>query len=110
MISKKKSLYLRYYLKKKNFLEFHNKKLALGKIYFISDDLYFYGIKIKSSFRPVMINQPSSDRNRSVIQGQINKFSMSNPKMYTFLLTIVFLVITTLSAKSYMRGLLEVHI
>lgn len=35
---------------------------------------------------------------------------MSNPKMYTFLLTIVFLVITTLSAKSYMRGLLEVHI
>ncbi len=43
---------------------FHKKKLELGRIQFVTDDVYFNGIKIKSSFRPVLINQPVADSER----------------------------------------------
>jgi hypothetical protein len=57
----------------------------------MSDDLYFDGIKIKSSFRPVMVNQPSADRYRVVIQSQINKFSVENSKRYILVIFMLFL-------------------
>lgn len=54
------------------------------------DDLYFSGIKISSSFRPVMVNQPLSEVHRVVISSQLNKFSVKNPGRYIFLASIIF--------------------
>jgi len=55
---------------------FHKKKLELGRIQFVTDDLYFHGIKIRSSFRPVLINQPGADSERSRFKSQIDKFTI----------------------------------
>ena len=57
-------------------LQFHKKKLELGRIQFVTDNLYCNGILIKSSFRPVLINQPSSETERIRFIGQLDKYTI----------------------------------
>jgi len=56
------------------------------------DDVYFEGIKIKSSFRPVLVNQPASEQDRGRFLSQLEKFTLKrdfNSVSTTFLLALV---------------------
>ena len=86
--------YLSY---KNNRRLFHKKKLELGKIQFIVDDMYFQGIKIKTQFRPVMVNQPGADQERTRFLNQLDKYSIK-ADFYSGVTTIILL---TLSYKVY---------
>ena len=84
-------LKLRKFVKNHQSLIFHKKKLELGRIQFVTDDLYFNGIKIKSGFRPVLINQPGADSERSRFKSQLDKFTIKRD--YYSIATLFILVI-----------------
>ena len=69
-------LRLRNFAKNHHSRIFHKKKLELGRIQFVTDDVYFNGIKIKAGFRPVLINQPGADSERSRFKSQLDKFTI----------------------------------
>jgi len=82
--------FLKNYLKEKFFWKnYHKKKLELGKVTFIVDDTIFNGIKVKSSFRMIMINQPFSNALRDHFEKQINK-PFFNLNFYSILTLILF--------------------
>jgi len=70
---------------------FHKKKLELGKVIFVVDDLYYDKIKLKSSFRMVMVNQPSFENSRTYFQNQLKKFSFTLNIQSIFSLFVLFL-------------------
>jgi hypothetical protein len=62
----------------------------LGKIIFVVDDFYYGKVKLHSSFRMKMANQPSADRMRNYFQAQLDKFTIEINRWT--LLTFFFLV------------------
>jgi len=57
-LSKKKLKYAIRYLKfKRKFLNFHKKKLELGKIVFFMEEVKVFNMTIGYQFNPVMVNQ-----------------------------------------------------
>lgn len=79
------------YIKNYKLRIFHKKKLELGKIQFLVDDIYFYNIKIYSSFRQVMINQPSSEADRTILKNQLDKFSFNINYFIIFIFFFIFI-------------------
>ena len=92
--------YLRY---KNESRLFHKKKLELGKIQFVVDDVYFQGIKLKSQFRPVMVNQPGADHERTRFLNQLDKYTIK-ADFYSGITGVILLL---LSYKVYVLPLLE---
>jgi len=68
---------------------FHKKKLELGRIMFMVDDIYVDDVKIKSSFRPVLINQPSADKERLAFAAELDKFTFKRDFYSMFSLFLI---------------------
>lgn len=77
---------------------FHKKKLELGKIIFVVDDFYFSGIKIKSAFRMVLINQPSSEEGRNYLQAKLSSKIIWNKYMVFGLVLFTLALFNVLSS------------
>jgi hypothetical protein len=66
--------------------------MELGRIIFVTDDFYYGKLKLKSSFRMMYLNQPSSEGARNYFQSQLKKYTISFDK-YS-LAVLLFLVYT----------------
>jgi len=82
-----------YYKNKMFWKKYHKKKLELGKVGFVVDDFIFNGIKLKSSFRMVMVNQPNSNLLRDHFEKQLAKpfFTLDYRFFFTTIIIIFFL-------------------
>ena len=78
---------------------FHKKKLELGRIQFVTDDVYFNGIKVKSNFRPVLINQPGAESERSRFEAQVDKFTIKRDYYSVVTLCLLSIIVYTYYVK-----------